>query len=181
MHASICDQLLDLVQNAIEAGATEITVKWREAASWQELSVSDNGCGMSVETQSKALDPFYTDGRKHKHRRVGLGLAFLRQMVEDTGGRWELVSEVGRGTEVRFRLERAHPDVPPPGDLAGAVGALMMFPGDYELRFIRETEAGEYRLTRSSLREALGDLETSASLVLMQEYIASQEEALQKG
>jgi len=181
MHASICDQLLDLVQNALEAGSTEITVVWRQAGHWQELSVADNGCGMTPETQLKALDPFYTDGRKHKHRRVGLGLAFLRQMAEQTGGDWGLTSEVGQGTEVRFRLERAHPDVPPAGDVAGAVGALMMFPGDYELRFIRETEQGEYTLTRSALREALGDLETSASLTLMQDYIASQEEAVQKG
>lgn len=181
MHASICDQLHDIVQNSIEAGARLVEVDWHETRDWQEITVADDGCGMKAEVQAHALDPFYTDGRKHIQRRVGLGLAFLRQMVEETGGQWQLASEPGKGTVIRFRLERAHVDVPPTGDIVGALTGLMAFSGDYDLTVQRRCEGGAYRLSRDELRDVLGDLDSATSLTMMRDYIASQEEALQKG
>jgi len=181
LHASISDQLHDLVQNAIESGASQIEVWWREAGDWLEVSVEDNGCGMPAATRQAAADPFFTDGCKHCHRRVGLGLAFLKQMVEETGGEWALASEVACGTRVSFRLQQTHVDVPPAGDLVGAIAGMMAFGGGYDLRVIREGPVGSYELRRSALRDALGELETAVSLGMMRDYIASQEEALQKG
>jgi hypothetical protein len=181
MHASLCDQLYDLVQNAIEAGASRIDVRWCESGAWHEIAVEDNGCGMSAATCARAVDPFYTDGKKHRGRKVGLGLAFLKQLVEDTGGSWELVSAVGSGTRVYFRLDRSHVDVPPVGDLVATITGLMAFAGDYALAVVRETEAGQYCVSRQELQEALGELETATSLVMMRDYVASQEEAIRKG
>jgi hypothetical protein len=181
MHASVCDQLHDLVQNAIEAGASRIGLQWLVSGGWQEITVEDDGCGMDAATVERALDPFYTDGKKHRHRKVGLGLAFLKQMVEETGGSWALTSEVGRGTRVSFRLDQGHMDVPPAGDVVGSIVGLMAFEGNYELEILRRVEDIQYRVSRTALREALGDLETGTSLELMREYVASQEEALQKG
>jgi len=181
MHASICDQLHDLVQNAIEARASRIKVRWVTAGGWQEITIEDNGCGMDSATKDRALDPFYTDGVKHRHRRVGLGLAFLKQMVADTGGDLTITSEVGVGTKVFFRLDQAHIDIPPLGDVVRSIVGLMAFQGDYELELFRAVEGKHYAVNRSSLREALGDLDSGTSLTLMRDYIASHEEALQKG
>lgn len=183
MHASLCDQLLDLVQNALEAGATQVDVKFFETREWLEVSVQDNGCGMSEEVQRRVLDPFYTDGEKHRHRKVGLGLSFLKQMVDMTGGRLQLTSVPGTGTTVGFQLPVSHPDVPPTGDLPTAIMAMMIFEGDYELTVERRCGANDYRLSRRELKEALGELETTTSIAMVKDYAASQEEALkmQKG
>jgi hypothetical protein len=37
---------------------------------------------MTAEELQRALDPFHTDGIKHPHRKVGLGLPFLVQTAE---------------------------------------------------------------------------------------------------
>ncbi len=178
MHASLCDQLADLVQNALEAGATRVVLRLAETAVRLDVEVRDNGCGMSEAEQVSALDPFYTDGRKHRYRRVGLGLAFLKQMVEATGGGLDLKSVVGEGTGVRFWLDPRHVDMPPMGDLAATLTGMMAFPGDYELVVERQRGESGYRLLRSELIEALGELDTATSLAMARDYIASQEEAL---
>ncbi len=181
MHASVCDQLHDLVQNAIEAGASCVRVMWRDTGRWLEICIADDGCGMTAEMRERVADPFCTDGRKHPGRRVGLGLAFLRQMVLETGGSWNLESEPNMGTTVSFRLDQTHWDVPPAGDVVSAIAGLMAFEGEYDLVLTRATSRGRYEVRRADLREALGELETATSLGMLRDYIASQEEALQKG
>lgn len=181
MHASICDQLHDIVQNAIEAGSSDIAVDWLEYEKTLDIAVADNGCGMTEEVREKALDPFFTDGRKHKHRRVGLGLAFLKQMVEETGGHWELQTARGQGTRIHFCVDRQHVDLPPVGDIVRAIADILSFPGEHDMRVRRQTVLGEYTVRRTELQDALGELQTATSLVMMRDYIASQEEALQKG
>ncbi len=178
MHASLCDQLADLVQNALEAGATRVALQVVETATRVEVGVGDNGCGMSEAVQARAVDPFYSDGIKHPHRRMGLGLAFLKQMVEATGGGMALQSVVGRGTEIRFWLDPRHVDMPPMGDWGATLTGMMAFPGDYELVFERQRGEQAYALRRSELIAALGELETATSLAMARDYVASQEEAL---
>jgi len=178
LHASLCDQLADLVQNALEAGATQVTLRLEETPSRLAVSVADNGCGMSPAVQARALDPFFSDGIKHRHRRMGLGLAFLKQMVEATGGELELQSAPGEGTTVRFWLDSRHVDMPPRGDWGASIMGMMAFPGDYELVVERHRGDAGYRICRRELIAALGELETATSLGMARDYVASQEEAL---
>jgi len=178
VHASVCDQLLDLVQNSLEAGATQVDLKFLETDEMLEVEVRDNGCGMSGEVQRRALDPFYTSGIKHRRRKVGLGLAFLKQMTDATGGVLLLESVPGEGTSVVFRLVKSHPDLPPTGDLPVTLAAMMIFTGDYELAVERRLGDAGYRLSRRELAEALGELETAMSIAMVKDYAVSQEEAL---
>ena len=178
MHASLGDHLTDLVQNAIEAGSTHIDVRLVERDAALELEVADNGCGMSETQLARALEPAATDGKKHPGRRFGLGLAFLKQMADATGGRLTLVSQPGQGTRVRLELDRTHVDLPPIEGLAGALAGLMGFDGAYELVIERSRDERGYRVTRGELAAALGELETAVSLAMAADFIASQEEAL---
>jgi CheY-like chemotaxis protein/two-component sensor histidine kinase len=68
-----------------------------------ELEVSDNGCGMPLEMQSKVFDPFFTT-RSAGH---GLGLAVVQGIVRNLGGTIHLASEPGRGTTFRILLPSA--------------------------------------------------------------------------
>ena len=86
MHYTLCDYLLDLFQNALEAGSMKTVVRWEEDAGSLHLVVEDTGCGMTEQQLRQARDPFYTEPGKHPERRVGLGLPFLLQTAEATGG-----------------------------------------------------------------------------------------------
>jgi PAS domain S-box-containing protein len=65
-----------------------------------ELEVSDNGCGMPQEMQSKVFDPFFTT-RSAGH---GLGLAVVQGIVRNLGGTIHLASEPGKGTTFRILM-----------------------------------------------------------------------------
>ena len=180
MHATICDLIMDLVQNSIEANAEEIELILREADEQIEFSVKDDGKGMSKEVQTKAVDPFYSDGEKHAHRRVGLGLPFLFQTAEATGGRAAIESEEGCGTRIHFCAEAAHVDLPPFGDFASAATLMMSQMNSGELRIVREASGKSYTLSRTELEETLGNLNETQNLMLIKTYIGSQEDNLRK-
>jgi signal transduction histidine kinase len=70
-----------------------------------EITVSDNGRGIAPGDQARVFDRFHrtADGGEAA---LGLGLPLARQFIEAHGGRVELLSEVGEGTTVTFRLPR---------------------------------------------------------------------------
>ena len=181
MHASLCDYIADLTQNAQEAGATQIDVELRVEAGRVELKVKDNGKGMDATRLAQARDPFYSEPGKHDHRRVGLGLPLLCQAAEGADGAVEIESRLGRGTTVTFSYDPTHLDAPPLGNLAETFAGLMVLPGDYNLTLHRTAaHGGSYSLARHELTEALGDLAEAGNIVLMRQYIASQEDSLKE-
>lgn len=178
MHATICDMITDLVQNSIEASATEITLSLEETKTNLNIVIADNGKGMSAETLEKAKDPFYTDGLKHKHRTVGLGLPFLFQTAEMTGGTAQIKSEEGAGTTVTFNLDLTNVDLPMFGSFATAATTLMTYGFEGNLTIKRTVERKSYAVSKNELTEALGDLNDLKSLTLLKQFIEGNEEDL---
>jgi signal transduction histidine kinase len=115
MHYEIVDFVIDIVQNSCEAGASLVELRIDEDDEGIGFEVGDNGKGMDALQQARALDPFVTDGIKHPGRKVGLGLPFLQQALEQSGGRLKLESEKGRGTRLSFRFDTRNVDCPPVG------------------------------------------------------------------
>lgn len=178
MHASVCDTLSDLVQNAIEAGASRVELDVSAGPDTIEVRVADNGKGMDADTLAKAVEPFYSEAGKHDRRRVGLGLPLLYQTAEAVNGTVDIRSAPGQGTTVRFTLDAKHLDTPPLGDLASTALGLMTFEGPYDLVLTRATPSGGYTVSRKELIEALGNLEEAANLILAKDYLKSQEACL---
>ncbi|MEL7197081.1 MAG: PAS domain-containing protein [Pseudomonadota bacterium] len=69
-----------------------------------EISVSDNGPGMSKEVASRALDPFFTT--KGVNSGTGLGLSMVYGFVQQAGGDLRIYTEKGEGTSVKLYLPR---------------------------------------------------------------------------
>jgi signal transduction histidine kinase len=93
------DNLLDNARQALPHGGV-ITVSTGTGDSGVWMSVSDTGEGMDPRTRERAFDDFFTT----RPGGSGLGLPFVRRVVEAHGGRVALKTELSRGTEVRMVL-----------------------------------------------------------------------------
>jgi two-component system NtrC family sensor kinase len=71
-------------------------------ASAVEITISDDGCGISEQHLQKIFDPFFTT--KGVGKGTGLGLSVSHGTIEAHGGLIEVESEEGVGTEFRVYL-----------------------------------------------------------------------------
>jgi PAS domain S-box-containing protein len=101
---SIRGAFVNLAGNAIEAmaGGGTLTISTRAADSSKELRISfrDTGPGIPEEDRAKVFTPFFSTKRSG----VGLGLALTQKTISDHGGRIQLHSRSGVGTEFVVHL-----------------------------------------------------------------------------
>jgi len=179
MHFTLADLITDITQNAVEAGADLVELEVSETDKEFRFLVKDNGKGMTEEELKRAKDPFVTDGIKHPNRKVGLGLPFLIQTAEQSGGGWDIKSEKGKGTNVTAWFDVTNVDIPPVGDVALMFRSILMLPGSAEIILRRKKQLNEaedeYEVCKSEIAEAIGGFEDVGSLVLLKEYLESLE------
>src|SRR5581483_2767492 len=93
---------LNLILNAMDAvdrdGKIELGVE--RVAGGVEVSVRDDGCGISREQAARLFQPYVTT----KQHGTGLGLFVTRRLVTDHGGSVTFESRPGEGTTFRVRL-----------------------------------------------------------------------------
>lgn len=83
----------NLLNNAIEAGATAIGMRARYCDGGIEISIRDNGPGIGAEQKKQLFEPFYTT----KTQGTGLGLAVVDSVVKAHNGQVSCESEAGKG------------------------------------------------------------------------------------
>lgn len=148
--------ILDVAQNAVEAGARTVGILLREDPAGDTLlvEVSDDGRGMGPEAVRQALDPFFTT---RTTRRVGLGLALLDQAARASGGEVRVESEPGRGTLVRATFGHGHVDRQPLGDVESTLLVLIAGNPEVAVRFRHEVAGRAWSLDSRRLEAELGE------------------------
>ncbi len=110
-----------------------------ESHRYVELSVTDDGPGMTAEVRTRATEPFFTT--KPLGEGTGLGLAMAYGFARQSRGDLTIYSEEGHGTAVRLILPRAdatedrrEEPVPPPDILPARGESILLAEDDEELR-----------------------------------------------
>ncbi len=88
----------NLIKNALQALSDErqgvIRIKLYKVENSCEISFQDNGTGISTESQTRIFSPNFTT----KNAGMGLGLAMVKNIIDNTPGRIWFESEPGKGT-----------------------------------------------------------------------------------
>jgi signal transduction histidine kinase len=110
-RSMITQAVKNLVSNAIKYSPerTTVTVSTALEAEAVRLSVEDRGFGIPAEAKDRVWEKFYRvvrEGQEKDEESTGLGLSFVREVVEQHGGTVDLDSEVGRGSKFSFTLPR---------------------------------------------------------------------------
>ena len=102
--------LLNLLDNAIKYSEAEpqIVISTRNMDDGLTISVKDHGMGMSKEVQQKIFDKFYrkSSGNIHNIKGFGLGLSYVKAIVEAIGGSISVKSEAGKGSTFNIFLPK---------------------------------------------------------------------------
>jgi PAS domain S-box-containing protein len=95
---------LNLVRNAMEAAGPEgyIRLSTSDLGDRVEIRVADDGCGITQEDLPHIFEPFFTTKRDG----TGLGLAVVRQIVEEHHGEIQVKSLPGRGSSFTIRIPK---------------------------------------------------------------------------
>lgn len=102
----------NLVDNAIKYSreAPVVRISTRSDANGITVGIADNGVGIAPAEQKKIFDRLYRvpTGNVHNVKGFGLGLSYVKAVVERHGGRIRVESEPGRGSTFHVFLPFEH-------------------------------------------------------------------------
>ncbi len=100
--------IVNILENAIKytMDVPEITINTENIKDMILIKISDNGIGMSKVAQKRVFEKFYREhtGDLHNVKGHGLGLAYVKRIVEDHQGQVFVESEKGKGSTFIIKL-----------------------------------------------------------------------------
>ena len=98
--------LVNLIQNAVEAGGDGLTVHLTthllDGGDRMQITVEDDGPGIPADLQRHVFDPFFTTRRDRGG--TGLGLSVVHTIVTEHGGSIDVDERAGGGSVFRLEL-----------------------------------------------------------------------------
>ena len=105
--------LINLVGNALkftEKGGVHLKLETETSNNRKtrlKFEVSDTGPGISLDDQHKIFEEFAQADNEstRKHGGAGLGLSISKRIIEEMGGKIDLVSEIDKGSTFKFTID----------------------------------------------------------------------------
>jgi anti-sigma regulatory factor (Ser/Thr protein kinase) len=158
--------ILDIVENAIEAGARKVRIFVEENVKKNILfiKIEDDGIGMDKKTATEVLDPFFTTKRS---KNVGLGLPMLAQSAREAEGDLRIESEKGKGTTIIAEFKYDHIDRRPLGNLVDTLLAIIATTGqEVEIFYEHKKNDKSFAFDTIDIRKGLNGIPLNNARIL---------------
>ena len=106
---SVFSNLLDNAIKFNDKPVAEISISARETANDWVFNITDNGPGIDSRYHDKIFVIFQTIQPRDEFESIGAGLAITRKIIENKGGRIEVISSPGEGATFSFSLPKGIP------------------------------------------------------------------------
>ena len=104
----ISNALINLLDNANKYSpeTPEIKIKTRNEGHWYVIEISDKGMGMETQNKTKIFEKFFREetGNIHNVKGQGLGLSYVKKIIELHKGQILVDSQKGRGSTFTIKL-----------------------------------------------------------------------------
>ncbi|WP_242667527.1 sensor histidine kinase KdpD [Flavobacterium sp. AJR] len=93
--------ILNVLENAVKYGSKTIIIKTTLNQNQFNLSIQDDGIGISKSKHSLLFDKFYRveQGNLHNSKGLGLGLYYVNQIIKAHQGTIAVISDLGKGAK----------------------------------------------------------------------------------
>ena len=175
--------ILDIAQNSISAEATLVEIDVDENSSSDRIiiRVKDNGKGMSEDFLKDVHNPFITT---RTTRKIGLGISFLKEAAEITGGSVEIESKLGIGTTITATFVMSHIDRQPIGNLTETIITLASLNPDIDFNIRYIVDGNEFLFSTQEVKTLLGEdasLNSPSIIKFLTEYVSEHIQNLSGG
>ena len=167
--------LLDVSENSMTADADLLIIHIKEdyRNNILKIVIKDNGKGMDTDQLKEVTNPFFTTKRS---KRVGLGLSLLKETCERCDGKFFVDSVPKKGTEIKAQFPLNHIDLPPLGNMAVTIVALILRNLSVDIVYKHEVDDKIFIMDTREIKRQLGDIPINHP-----EVIRSVKDQIEKG
>ena len=98
---------MNVLENAVKYGSHTIFIKTLLDQNQFNISIQDDGIGISKNKHSLLFDKFYRveQGNLHNTKGLGLGLYYVNQIIKAHQGSITVAGDLGKGTQFTIMLK----------------------------------------------------------------------------
>lgn len=149
--------ILDLYENAKAAKAKNVEISIVDTLDIYEITLKDDGIGMSPAMQNMVKNPFMTT---KKNSQVGLGVSFFDEMCVRTGGEVLICSVPNKGTKIEGFIYKKHLDCPKLGNIVETIYLLFLL---YETEIV--FKFNNFIVTTNEIYEILNNVSLTDNII----------------
>jgi two-component system phosphate regulon sensor histidine kinase PhoR len=100
----------NLCENSVKYGASRIKIDLKTIQNKLEIMVSDDGNGIEQKELKNIFEKFYRiqSNNIHNSKGLGLGLFFVKKIIEKYNGKTDVSSVVKEGTTFKISIPYEH-------------------------------------------------------------------------